>query len=43
VIAAELDISERTVESHRRHIKEKLNARSLAELTQIVLQHREGE
>jgi len=43
VIAAELDISERTVESHRRHIKEKLNVRSLAELTQIVLQHREGE
>ncbi|MCG6859920.1 MAG: response regulator [Chromatiaceae bacterium] len=43
VIAAELDISERTVESHRRHIKEKLQVRSLAELAQIVLKHRGGE
>jgi FixJ family two-component response regulator len=40
VIAAELDISERTVESHRRHIKEKMEVRSTAELAQIVLQHR---
>jgi DNA-binding NarL/FixJ family response regulator len=43
VIAAELEISERTVESHRRHIKEKMNVRSLAELAQIVLQHSSGE
>ncbi|MFN2110179.1 MAG: response regulator transcription factor [Anaerolineae bacterium] len=43
VIAAELAISERTVESHRRHIKEKMNVRSLAELAQIVLQHSSGE
>jgi two-component system, LuxR family, response regulator FixJ len=43
VIAAELEISERTVESHRRHIKEKMNVRSLAELAQIVLQHSGGE
>jgi len=43
VIAADLDISERTVESHRRHIKEKMKVRSLAELTKIVLQHRMGE
>jgi two-component system response regulator FixJ len=43
VIAVELAISERTVESHRRHIKEKLKVRSLAELAQIVLQHRRGE
>ena len=40
VIAAELNISERTVESHRRNIKEKMKVRSLAELIQIVLQHR---
>lgn len=43
VIAAELDISERTVESHRRNIKKKMKIRSLAELAQIVLQHRNGE
>ena len=43
VIAAELNISERTVESHRRNIKEKMKVRSLAELIQIVLQHRKSE
>lgn len=43
VIAAELNISERTVESHRRNIKEKMKVRSLAELIQIVLQHRNSE
>lgn len=43
VIAAELNISERTVESHRRNIKEKMNVRSLAELVQIGLQHRRSE
>jgi len=43
VIAAELDISERTVESHRRHIKEKMKVRSLTELAQILVQHRNGE
>jgi len=43
VIAVELDISERTVESHRRHIKEKLKVRTLAELAQIALQHHSGE
>jgi len=42
VIAAELDISERTVESHRRHIKGKMKIRSLAELAQLVFQHRSG-
>jgi FixJ family two-component response regulator len=40
VIAVELDISERTVESHRRNIKEKMKVRSLAELIQIGLQQR---
>jgi len=43
VIAAELHISERTVESHRRNIKEKMKIRSLAELAQVALQHRGGE
>jgi two-component system response regulator FixJ len=43
VIAADLDISERTVESHRRHIKEKMKVRSLTQLAQIVVQHRNGE
>ena len=43
VIAAELNISERTVESHRRNIKEKMKVRSLAELIQIVFQHRKSE
>ena len=43
VIAAELDISERTVESHRRNIKEKMNVRSVTELARLLVQHRSGE
>jgi len=43
VVAAELDISERTVESHRRHIKQKMKIRSLTELAQMLVQHRSGD
>jgi two-component system, LuxR family, response regulator FixJ len=35
-IAYELDISQRTVEVHRAHIKDKLNARGLADLMRIM-------
>jgi len=43
VVATELGISERTVESHRRNIKGKMKVRSLAELAQIVMHHRREE
>lgn len=36
-IANILDISTRTVEAHRIHIKEKTQAKSLAELTTLVI------
>lgn len=38
VIAAELGISERTVELHRAHCMDKLDCRSVAQLVQLVLQ-----
>jgi Response regulator len=41
VIAAELGISDKTVEVHRKHIMEKMQARSLAELVRMTLLHRE--
>lgn len=37
VISAELGISERTVETHRKKIMDKMQARSLAELVQMTL------
>jgi len=40
VIAAQLDISPRTVDVHRSHIMEKLDVRSIAELVAIVLRAR---
>jgi two-component system response regulator FixJ len=42
VVAAELQISERTVELHRAHVMEKMGARSLAQLVQLVLKLRSG-
>jgi two-component system response regulator FixJ len=42
VVAAELGISERTVELHRAHVMEKMGARSLAQLVQLVLQLQSG-
>ena len=40
VISADLGISERTVETHRKNIMEKMEAKSLAELVQMALLHR---
>ena len=37
IIARELEISDRTVETHRSHAMEKLNAKSIAELVKIML------
>jgi FixJ family two-component response regulator len=37
VMAAELGISQRTVEIHRAHVMDKLGVRSLAQLVRIVL------
>ena len=39
IISQELDISERTVETHRKHVMEKMEARSVAELVQMALLH----
>jgi two-component system response regulator FixJ len=39
VISAELGIGERTVEVHRKHMMEKMQAKSLAELIKMVLLH----
>ncbi len=39
VMAAELAISEKTVEAHRKRIMEKMHARSLAELIRMALLH----
>lgn len=39
-IALELDISDRTVEIHRSHAMEKLNAKSVAELVRIMLNNK---
>jgi FixJ family two-component response regulator len=39
VIAADLSISERTVEVHRSHVMEKLNVRTLAQLVRIKIKH----
>ena len=41
-ISEELHLSIKTVESHRAHIKEKLNLRSATELVQHAIQWREG-
>jgi two-component system response regulator FixJ len=41
VIAKELDISYKTVEVHRAHIREKLGASSLAELVRLALDSRQ--
>jgi two-component system response regulator TtrR len=41
VIAAELDISVKTVEVHRAKVMEKTGAASLAELVQLMLQRSE--
>jgi FixJ family two-component response regulator len=38
VIALELNISERTVEHHRAKIMQKMNAGSVAELVQMIIQ-----
>jgi FixJ family two-component response regulator len=37
VIAAELGIGEKTVETYRKHIMEKMQVRSLAELMKMVI------
>ncbi len=39
VISADLGISERTVETHRKNIMEKMQAKSLAELVQMAVLH----
>jgi FixJ family two-component response regulator len=39
VIAADLGISERTVEVHRSHVMEKLDVRTLAELVRIKIMY----
>lgn len=41
-IAEELCISERTVETHRSHIKKKLGAKTTAEMVRMILEHRES-
>ena len=43
VIAAELFISEKTVEFHRARIREKLHVNSLAELFRLCLPHGNGD
>ncbi|MEQ1438555.1 response regulator [Fontimonas sp. SYSU GA230001] len=42
VIALDLDISERTVELHRARVMQKMEARSFAQLVQMVLSLRQG-
>jgi FixJ family two-component response regulator len=42
VMAAELQISQRTVEIHRAHVMEKLGAHSVAQLVRLVLDASEG-
>lgn len=42
VVASELHISERTVELHRAHIMQKMGARALAQLVQMVLSLRQA-
>ena len=39
VIAAELEISQSTVEAHRAKVMDKLEARSLSELMRLMLEH----
>ena len=41
-IAEELHLSIKTIESHRAHIKEKLNLRNATELVQHAIQWREA-
>ncbi|HEX6837901.1 MAG TPA: LuxR C-terminal-related transcriptional regulator, partial [Polyangia bacterium] len=38
-IAAELEVSVKTIESHRSNISNKLGARSLAELVRCAIRH----
>jgi FixJ family two-component response regulator len=42
VIAADLDLSQRTVEIHRAHVMEKMGANSLAHLVRMALEADEG-
>ena len=41
-IAMELGISDRTLEKHRKHVYEKLCARSLTELVRLLVLHQQG-
>jgi two-component system response regulator FixJ len=43
MIAADLNISERTVEVHRSHVMEKLNVRTLAQLVRIKIKYEVSE
>jgi len=43
VIAAELELSQRTVEIHRSRVMDKMQVRSIAELVQLVLRADEGD
>ena len=42
-MAMELGISERTLEKHRKHVHEKLGARTLPELIRLLVLHQQGE
>ena len=42
VVALELELSERTVELHRAHVMQKMGARNLAQLVQMLLQLDQG-
>jgi FixJ family two-component response regulator len=42
VIAADLDLSQRTVEIHRAHVMEKMGANSLAHLVRMAIEANQG-